>query len=66
MSADPDQRRQILQNMERWERMTPDEREEARQRFREQRQERRQEQRRERKEQRRERKEQRQQRLHRN
>ena len=59
MSADPDQRRQLLENMDRWERMTPEQREEARQRFREQRQERRQEQ----KEQRRERKQERRDRL---
>jgi hypothetical protein len=40
LEADPAERKQILENMHRWQQMTPREREELRQKFRERRQQR--------------------------
>jgi hypothetical protein len=41
MNANPERRAQILRNMHRWEQMTPDQREQMRQKFRQQREQRR-------------------------
>jgi TRAP-type C4-dicarboxylate transport system substrate-binding protein len=55
MEADPAERRQILENMRRWQQMTPEQREEMRQKFKEMRRQRKLDRRQERQEKRQER-----------
>ena len=55
LDADPAERRQILDNMKRWQQMTPEQRQQLRQRFRDRRQQRKQERQQDRKERREER-----------